>query len=892
MLIKLLKYTRNILSDTIKNSGFYSFTSFYISILSGVIISIIFKIDNPYNSILEMIFNNQTASFFRSIHYWSSQLFLIFSLLHIYYHLKNNSEKNVKFGKWIRLCLAVFLIFYLLFSGFLLRNDLDSNSAKSIITTILNYIPLVGNALNHFLFNNLNLVYMNHISLATILLVIISIEHSKLIFPKIKYYLTPFIISIVLSINLIPYLNTGETNIIKGPYYFQGFQELLNLMNYPFLSLILVCLIFILFAFLPKIKNNLNYKILLLILFFGYSILSIIGIFFRGENWKFEFQSISKLISINFLNYSQYLSQNNEKIKLISGKPEGCLNCHSGVKGLSDSHNPESIGCSSCHLGNNKSTIKEIAHLGMLLIPSNLDVTEKTCGASNCHKDISNRVSNSLMNSISGVISVDKWVFGEINALNHHFKVADLLFSPSDLHLRNLCVSCHLGNNKILPDTISELSRGGGCSACHLNYSEEAKQELLKLNILKSNNKVTKFHPDISIKTDDNHCFGCHSRSGRITLNYKGLAESINNISNQNSHNLLDGRKVIDMPEDIHHKAGMMCVDCHISYELMGDGNQYFHKEEQVKIKCSDCHPKNVNEVKSNDFNSIDYETQLIMSLRGLPNKNQNVSVGDSKYFYPNVFKKENSLIYISKSTKKDSKLTFQSDKCYYINGHNSLDCKTCHTKWSPNCVGCHTNFDINSAGWDNILNKETKGAWIEHEGVFLNDYPTLGILNQQNEKRVTTFSPGMIINLNKSIKNEQENTFLRLYSPVSPHTISKESRTCKSCHLDPSAIGYGRGIFEFKNNSLTFIPKFNKSENDNLPEDAWIGFLSESSNKNSTRENARPFNLKEQKNILTVGVCLTCHKEYDNKLTNVYNDFSNFKKYISKKCKSPNWSK
>ena len=35
-----------------------------------------------------------------------------------------------------------------------------------------------------------------------------------------------------------------------------------------------------------------------------------------------------------------------------------------------------------------------------------------------------------------------------------------------------------------------------------------------------------KVHPSVSLKVSDNHCFGCHSRSGRISTNYEGWHET------------------------------------------------------------------------------------------------------------------------------------------------------------------------------------------------------------------------------------------------------------------------------------------------------------------------------------------------------------------------------
>ncbi len=39
---------------------------------------------------------------------------------------------------------------------------------------------------------------------------------------------------------------------------------------------------------------------------------------------------------------------------------------------------------------------------------------------------------------------------------------------------------------------------------------------------------------------------------------------------------------------------------------------------------------------------------------------------------------------------------------------------------------------------------------------------------------------------------------FHRLFAPSSPHTTTTNGRSCKSCHNNPVAIGYGKGILEF----------------------------------------------------------------------------------------------
>ena len=54
----------------------------------------------------------------------------------------------------------------------------------------------------------------------------------------------------------------------------------------------------------------------------------------------------------------------------------------------------------------------------------------------------------------------------------------------------HLCVSCHLGGVKDNLGPITELSRGGGCNACHLQYS---KQSLIEIKNRQKDNKANLF---------------------------------------------------------------------------------------------------------------------------------------------------------------------------------------------------------------------------------------------------------------------------------------------------------------------------------------------------------------------------------------------------------------
>ncbi|MDP5105094.1 MAG: hypothetical protein NWQ31_02865, partial [Polaribacter sp.] len=161
------------------------------------------------------------------------------------------------------------------------------------------------------------------------------------------------------------------------------------------------------------------------------------------------------------------------------------------------------------------------------------------------------------------------------------------------------------------------MSRGGGCNACHLNYSKEAEQDLQKY--ISSNKKVVpSFHPSTDVFVNDNHCFGCHSRSSRISTNYIGLQETLleeNEVIHKLGYTVLEDKRVYkELQKDIHHTKGMLCIDCHSSHEVMGDGKKYTHAEQAVKIQCTDCHFK--EKPNTMPFDSLDIESVLVYMHR------------------------------------------------------------------------------------------------------------------------------------------------------------------------------------------------------------------------------------------------------------------------------------
>ncbi len=553
---------------------------------------------------------------------------------------------------------------------------------------------------------------------------------------------------------------------------------------------------------------------------------------------------------------------------------ESCFQCHKNTKGYSKHHNPEIIGCTSCHLGNGLTQNKEESHKNMVLIPGNLSDAKETCGT--CHSSELHKIENSLMTTNSGIVAVDKFVFGEADSLDYHYHIKDIKNTAADKHLRDLCANCHLGAQKTTYGAINQLSRGGGCNACHLNYTNEEKNDL-ESYLASDKTVLPKLHPSTTVFVNDTHCFGCHSRSSRISTNYMGLQETLleeSEVINNKEYQVLEDKRVYKyIEEDVHHTRGMLCIDCHSSHEVMGDGKKYSHAEQAVKVQCIDCHFK--DKPKTIPYEALDAESFLVFSHRDYNHTDKQILVAQ-KDNHPLVNTYIDSIGDAYLIGKKDGKLHSlkpQGDVCSRDNAHKNVSCSSCHSSWTPRCIGCHNEFDKEEAkGFDLLDKKYVKGQWKEYVAEFSSSLPAMGVREHKGSKTIEPAIPGMImtIDLNSYEEKSKKESLLfhRLYAPNSPHTTTKEVRNCASCHSNSATLGYGKGtlIYEVKNNygEWIFTPEYALNSNDNLPEDAWIPFLKTIDKKtvNSTRTDFRPFTVKEQKRLLLVGACLQCHKD------------------------------
>ena len=579
--------------------------AFVVAAASGAVVAVPYDPANAYGSIAAILLANPAASFFRNAHYWSGQICLVLTLLHVWDHLRVRTEGRVGIGAWLRLTVSVPLLGFIMLSGFMLRGDPEGRQALRILTEAIAQVPAAGPLLTTLIFGaaeRLDLVYLQHAATATIVVWLFVIEHARRVWPRIPAFLAVTVVTAGLSLVLTPGLHDGLDPVVKGPWYFLGLQETLHWTPWPRLVLLAgAAIVGALFAVrVARPRGATAIKGALLALAVAYACLCAVGGFLRGENWAWgPTWPATVRVAWVFAGTPDSPAKLPTPLPVVMGRPEGCLVCHGGVTGLGNAHRPEAVGCASCHGGNVFTLDKVRAHAGMEAIAGNLASAGRRCGQSSCHPAIVTRVERSVMTTMSGVIAVDRAVFGETVTGPAH--VGHLRGTPADTHLRQLCASCHVGQEKVALGPNGEDARGGGCSACHLSYSPDAAAALERYEAdkLGGTAKALLVHPAVSLDIANKQCFGCHSRSGRISTNYEGWHElheppksaADPSRPSPSRFRVLEDERVFErVTPDIHQQRGLDCIDCHTSNEAMGNGVAHARKSGQLRVVCEDCH--------------------------------------------------------------------------------------------------------------------------------------------------------------------------------------------------------------------------------------------------------------------------------------------------------------
>ena len=666
-------------------------------------------------------------------------------------------------------------------------------------------------------------------------------------------------------------------------------------------------------------------------------VVAFLMVFHRNENpeWK-QYQLRGVALGVSLLNHELENEQGVEKRKEIeskiaefrnfqpriietkpfSGKLPGefCSTCHYGIEDTSVSHPNSVFGCVICHGGAGTDLTVKGAHRNLIggANPSRLDLAMQSCGGSSltpgmCHSDkaspILDRVRNtprSIMATNAGIIGILRFQWGVANMGEERFAIKavsdgkhsleevgpeqgkDNTIHLAESHFRKFCSTCHLWGKQ--PE--EKMGRLEGCAACHADYDHTGRYQGGDPTVNRYETGHAAYH-SISSRISDDRCRACHNRSARIGLNYHGEMESAQYGTPfmrgfLNDQTLSDDRFVLNLVPDIHFEKKMGCIDCHTGQETMGDGKIYARMKDQLEITCEDCHggyTQTPRETKV-DFNDP-LTVALIRSVKFLKLSDEDSILRTSKDRpLPHIRRTAKGLILTSKLSGKESVLNVVTGdkKGHNIQGHERLECDSCHSAWSPQCYGCHQILNLGLDGKDHLTGKTSRGAWAEGRSFFRFEKNILGI---NSKGRVGILVPGCQVW--NTVVNEQEKVVAPYNSmimplkngmnsiaigPTHPHTTRKEVPRCIDCHLDSKSLGMGEGTITWnpRNKSVTVSPNYDSFRSGlqiRFPMDGVIDASGEQ-NQGSSHALSRGFNEQELKRILGIAPCLPCHDRYD----------------------------
>jgi hypothetical protein len=513
----------------------------------------------------------------------------------------------------------------------------------------------------------------------------------------------------------------------------------------------------------------------------------------------------------------------------LDESPNACLGCHAyqGTD-FSPMHSFAYGGCGVCHGGDAQAQDLPQAHEGLIARPGDLRDGHNLCAG--CHPRQAGQVEHSLMNTARGLVRKTREALGEGDHPRLNEGLDSLGRSPADSMIRKLCASCHLSHPLDRSQTDVTLLRGGGCSACHLEQGQ------------------AEHHPRLSAQVGDGRCFGCHSRSGRLSLNYVGLAETEPDHSpgSPGPVFLTDGRAVRQLSKDVHHQAGMSCIDCHTAGGVMGGGDNSGFKQQAVDIQCLDCHATPLRVVSLEQWPTNFPELRRYLAARELPDRAMPVTrhLG-TPLWHIEVRPDGSRLLYPKQGGAPLPIPAFQAADHPLAEAHRRLTCSTCHSQWAPQCYGCHSEYEPDGRQWDHLLQQQTAGRWRETRWDVRAELPALGVDGQDRIRPVT---PGMIMQVEHPSWDKP--LFRRLFGLSEPHTTGP-ARSCESCHRSSKALALGEGVLRKQAGEWRFEPAKGLLQ-DGLPADAWTS-LDGSLKGKATDGLSRPFSAEEMQRILDV---------------------------------------
>ncbi|WP_456433607.1 cytochrome b N-terminal domain-containing protein [Thermosulfuriphilus sp.] len=213
-----------------------------ISGISGILVAYHFYPNQAFVSVVGIDTVVPFGRFFRGLHFWSSQVFFLLLLWHLFESLITKAFVRRRLRDWTALVLLVPGALLALFTGYVLREDQTGQAAGTIAEHLALALPWAGRLFNALVFDlehsGLIRTYTAHVLLFLLIFGGSLWYHFRSRLGSSELLLALILAGIpALGLAAPLEMDTGAT-LIKGPWFFLGVQELLRILP-PFVAGIL-----------------------------------------------------------------------------------------------------------------------------------------------------------------------------------------------------------------------------------------------------------------------------------------------------------------------------------------------------------------------------------------------------------------------------------------------------------------------------------------------------------------------------------------------------------------------------------------------------------------------------------------------------------------------------
>jgi hypothetical protein len=585
---------------------------------------------------------------------------------------------------------------------------------------------------------------------------------------------------------------------------------------------------------------------------------------------------------------------------------QGCLHCHRGIEEISSNHK---FRCTQCHGGNRRAKTLPQAHKDLVANPSDLDHAAKFCGK--CHAQQIKMVEQSAMTTAKGIINTTRYAWGAQPydkakySLRPNAEALETLLPlagkehPVDSFLRTKCLRCHVQGES--PHRSGDY-RATGCASCHMVYGNDgltltqdrAVQSQQQTYAQENKTRFQQGHASQSLKNKRGYpvmhkftlaipsvqCEHCHNANG-VGNEFEGLLRKparphLTGTKTDFEKPVLYGSEHELLLPDIHRERGMHCIDCHGTNGIKETpGSPGMHS--QIKIRCKDCHGTHSKEpaeflLVQSDPNT----TEILKSVNRNSNLRKKIQAGNiilvssDGVRMPHIKRDKKQWVLYSKVTGKKHVIpilkNIKQPPAHQVNKHmTSMECHTCHARWSASDWGMHLikepsldldkwkNWSFSDPTLQQLLSQKNEqaapgkmldwltaksnpdgidGTWVD--GLWWDIFTETGwkdmILGKNAQEKYTVMKPRYQYFLSersgKNLPSGKRGEVLKtvddkpslILVPHTPHTIRKSVRSCESCHESNVAMGLGNPLKRSIQDGKMFFTEFNKN-NRLLPE-------------------------------------------------------------------------